>query len=414
VFGIVLSGLFFRSEAPIEALSVEAEGFHEALPISTVSSFMKVEATLLLKSAFRSEIENVHACDKPILCLWTLSRRSRETTLATFSKKADSTAISRYVSKLSAQVNREPSDPTFGETPEKTVILLEPGKNGLALDESAAVISIRDAIEAGNDSISLPVKTTPPGISSTDPTELGIRELVAEGTTNFRGSPKNRIFNINRALEQFKGVIIAPGGEFSFVKRLGDVDGEHGYLPELVIKENKTEPEFGGGICQVSTTMFRTAVYAGMKITARRNHAYPVSYYKPYGMDATVYVPKPDFRFVNNTPGHILVLPSIQGTSLTFRFYGTNDGRKVEIDGPSILESNPDGSMKTVFSQKVTDALGNILIDDDFPSNYKSPSLFPHPQDFTEKPADWSKKQWEEYLAAKAAAAAPKPVATGN
>lgn len=414
IFGLLLSGFFCISGVSVRALSITADGFQESVPSSTVSSFMSVETILLPRSGTRSEIEDVHACDEPILCLWTLSRRSRETTMTTSSRKTDSVAISRYVSSLSGKVNREPKNPTFGETPEKTVTILEPGKDGLTLDESSAVAAIRNAIEVGSDSVELPVKTSAPSIGSTEPSELGIRELMAEGTTNFRGSPKNRIFNINRALEQFQGALIAPGAEFSFVKQLGDVDGEHGYLPELVIKNNKTEPEFGGGICQVSSTMFRTAINAGMKITARRNHAYPVSYYKPYGMDATVYVPNPDLRFINNTTGHILVLSSVEGTSLTFRFYGTKDGRQVEIDGPHILESNPDGSMKTTFTQKVTEASGNVLFEDKFPSSYKSPSLFPHPQDLTVKPADWSKKQWDAFVASKAVVTAPKPTTSGN
>ncbi|MEI7750242.1 MAG: VanW family protein [Candidatus Moraniibacteriota bacterium] len=412
VFGMVLSGLFCRSGIRAEALSLEADGFHETLPVPTISSFMTVETVLIPRSSVRSEIENVHVCDQPMLCLWTLSRRSRETTLNVSSRKVDSVALSKYVSTLAQTVNRDPKNTVFGETPDKTVTLIKTGQDGLTLDENAATTAIRTAIETGDDTVALPVKTVSPTISSTDPSELGLTSVVAEATTNFRGSPKNRIFNINRALEQFQGVLIAPGENFSFVKQLGEVDGEHGYLPELVIKANKTEPEFGGGICQVSTTVFQTAIKAGLKITARRNHAYPVSYYKPYGMDATVYVPKPDLSFTNNTPGYILILSSVQGTSLTFRFYGTTDGRQVAIDGPHILESNPDGSMKTTFNQKVTDASGNVLINDDFPSNYKSPSLFPHPQDYTVKPTDWSKKQWEDYLAAKAIAATPQPTVT--
>jgi hypothetical protein len=119
-------------------------------------------------------------------------------------------------------------------------------------------------------------------------------------------------------------------------------------------------------------------------------------------MDATVYIPKPDLTFINNTPGYILIQPSIQGNTLTFQFFGTNDGRKVEIDGPHILESNPDGSMKTVFAQKVTSASGDVIVNDSFPSDYKSPNLYPHPQNFTEKPSEWSKRQWNDYLAEKA------------
>lgn len=412
--GMVLSVFSALYGSSSLALTVETDGFREVVPASVFSSFMTVETTLVPKSVFRSEIENVHACDDPMLCLWSLSRRSRETTFITSSRIADSDAISRYVSTLVGKVNRDPKNPTFGESPEKTVTIIESGKDGIILDESESVTLVKTAVEAGKDVVLLPVRSTAPTIGSTDPADLGIRDLLAEGTTSFRGSPKNRIFNINRALEQFQGALIAPNAEFSFVKQLGDVDGEHGYLPELVIKNNKTEPEFGGGICQVSSTMFRTAVNAGMKITARRNHAYPVSYYKPYGMDATVYIPAPDFRFVNNTAGHVLMFSSVEGTSLTFRFYGTADGRQVSIDGPHILESNPDGSMKTTFSQKVTDAAGVTILEDTFPSSYKSPSLFPHPEDLTKKPDDWSKKQWDAFVAAKAVVQAPKPTASGN
>ncbi|NTW14590.1 MAG: hypothetical protein HGA31_06225 [Candidatus Moranbacteria bacterium] len=398
---------------PADALTVRTGSFSATVPDSAYRSFFSVSTRLFPKSLHRSEIENIYPCNDTLSCDFFLSWRSRETARVVSVKKTDEETIKKYVDSLSSSVDHPARNAVFGETPEKTVVLIAKAEGGQVLDKEKAVLTIRDSVESGSSIAELPVVAAEPEDAS-DPAALGISELIAEGTTNFRGSPKNRIFNINRALEQFQGILIGPGEEFSFVKQLGEVDGERGYLPELVIKNNKTEPEFGGGICQVSSTMFRTAVNAGMRITARRNHAYPVSYYKPYGMDATIYIPNPDLRFVNNTPGHILILSSVEGTSLTFRFYGTNDGRKVEIDGPTILESNPDGSMKTTFSQKVTDVSGSVIIDDKFPSNYKSPSLFPHPQDFTVKPAEWSKKQWEEYLAAKAVVTTPKPTAPGN
>ena len=166
----------------------------------------------------------------------------------------------------------------------------------------------------------------------------------------------------------------------------------------MVIKQNTTEPEFGGGICQISTTAFRAALYSGLKITARRNHAHPVSYYNPQGMDATVYIPTPDLKFINNTPGYILIQTKIEGTILTFDFYGTGDGRKVELIGPKVLEHNPDGSMKTTLVQKVTDANGNVIINDTFNSNYNSPNNYPHPgQILAAKPRNWTDDQWKTY-----------------
>jgi len=148
--------------------------------------------------------------------------------------------------------------------------------------------------------------------------------------------------------------LIKPGEEFSTVKALGAVDGSTGYLPELVIKENKTIPEFGGGLCQVSTTLFRTVMNAGLPITERLNHSYRVVYYERGvgpGLDATVYLPKPDFRFKNDTPGWILIQGEVKGTNITFEMYGTKDGREATIDGPhtlsttapppTVYESNP-------------------------------------------------------------------------
>ena len=194
-------------------------------------------------------------------------------------------------------------------------------------------------------------------------------------------------------------MLIKPGEEFSFIKTLGPVDESTGYLPELVIKTDKTVPEFGGGMCQVSTTAFRAALNSGLKVTARTNHAYPVVYYNPQGLDATVYIPNPDLRFINDTPNYILIQTKIVGTQLFFDFYGTSDGRQTKIIGPQVLEKNDDGSMKTVAYQEVSDANGNLIRKDTFKSNYKSPSLFPHPgeEKITEKPSDWSVKQWKEY-----------------
>jgi len=384
------------------ALTIEAGSFREDVPTETSAEWFSIGTKLIPVSPIRSEIENVSSCETPVLCLWNLSRRSRETTAVRTSNETNPDAIQSYVTLLSSKAVREPKNARFGTDGNGSIVVVEQSEDGITLDGSAAITAIEEVLRIGSEVAYIPVQTRKPEISSGDLGTLGIRELIAEGTTNFTGSPKNRIHNIKRALEQYEGIIIRPNEEFSFVKYLGEVDGANGYLPELVIKYNKTEPEFGGGICQVSSTVFRAAINAGLKITARKNHAYPVRYYKPYGMDATIYIPNPDLRFTNNTGHAILVLSSIEDSTLTFRFYGTKDGRQVEIDGPHILESNPDGSMKTTFSQKVTSSSGDVIIDDAFPSSYKSPDLYPHFEILSEKPKEWTKKQWSEYLIQKA------------
>lgn len=167
--------------------------------------------------------------------------------------------------------------------------------------------------------------------------ELGVTDLVGFGYSNFSGSPYNRVHNINVGMNIFDGLLIAPGEEFSFTTLMGPIDAAHGWKPELVILGDETKPEYGGGLCQVSSTMFRAALYSGLPITARRNHSYAVSYYaypSGYGLDATIYDPYPDFRFLNDTQGHLLVQGYIEGSSAYFVLYGSYDDRRVKMEGP--------------------------------------------------------------------------------
>ncbi len=404
-FSLLLSLIPFTASAQSLPASLTLQTPIESVVFSNtdISAWFHLSTELRYDTHLISEIENTDACPitETSYCDGILPRRLRTHTTVVFNNTVNDEALRSSVVQAAKELDENPVNAIL--TARDGFMAVEtPEQPGFVSDTDQAAALIRTTLaQTGISAITLDMPGTilEPAVKGSDIERLGIKELIAEGTTNFAGSPKNRIFNINHALKQFQGALIAPGAEFSFVEQLGPVDGEHGYLPELVIKNNKTEPEFGGGICQVSSTVFRTAIYGGLKITERRNHAYPVSYYRPYGMDATIYIPKPDLRFQNNTPGYIFLQPSVSGTRLTFQMYGTNDGRKVEVDGPHILESNPDGSMRTIFTQSVNDADGQNYIRDSFRSNYKSPSLFPHPGDeiLKEKPADWSKRQWSEY-----------------
>jgi vancomycin resistance protein YoaR len=366
-------------------------------------NWFSVNLVLRENNDYRSEIENLRLCPtKEVFCrlLWT--ERKSKTIEKNEQFIINDEAIELFLTELANKIKKEPGEARF-KMEDSKVMVFAPSEEGLELDIASSKNKIVDLIKANNGQLGsaeivLEYKTIDPINNIGDLNNLKITDLIGEGKSNFRGSPKNRIFNIKVATERFNGILISPGEEFSFVKTLGPVDGEHGYLPELVIKNNKTEPEFGGGICQVSTTTFRAAIYSGLEITARRNHAYPVSYYNPQGLDATVYIPLPDLRFINNTPGYILIQTLIEGTQLTFQFWGTNDGRKTEVTGPWVTERGEDGAMKTEFNQKVTTADSEVLLNETFKSNYESPNKYPHPgEEITEKPKDWSKKQWDEY-----------------
>ncbi|MEK7123923.1 MAG: VanW family protein, partial [Patescibacteria group bacterium] len=284
--------------------------------------------------------------------------------------------MKNYLISLAPSINREPVNAVLAYESGK-IKEFALSKDGIVLKIDESVLKIKDAFETGEKEITLEVERTKPLITTDSIENLGITSLLAKGESDFAGSPKSRVHNIKIGAAKFNGVLLKPGEEFSFNAILGEVDEKGGYLPELVIKQNKTTPEYGGGICQVSTTAFRGAMFAGLEILERAPHSFPVRYYNPQGFDATVYPPSPDFKFKNNTPAHLLIQTRIKSAKIFFEFYGMSDGRTVKIDGPRILEKKEDGSMKTVLYREIYDKDGNLLKKSVFRSNYKSPDLYP-------------------------------------
>ncbi len=215
---------------------------------------------------------------------------------------------------------------------------------GRALDVEAAVRLIEDKAAAEGREISLPVLPIKPLVAEEDADKLGIKELVSEGTTSFTNWPKERAHNIRLAASKFHGLVIPPGEVFSFNENLGEVSKEAGYEEWYTIFPEETRMAVGGGICQVATTCFRAAFWGGYPILERHPHAYRVYRYEPpLGLDATVFQPRIDLKFVNDTPYHILIEAGVEKDTLVFRFYSTSIGRKVEMEGPIVENEVPHG-----------------------------------------------------------------------
>ncbi len=166
--------------------------------------------------------------------------------------------------------------------------------------------------------------------------QRGITDVIAIGQSTFHGSSENRVKNIIAASNKFQGALIPQGSEFSFNDILEDVDPEDGFVPEKVILHGKLEDRLGGGTCQVSTTVYRTALAAGLPITERNPHSYIVDYYGEPGRDAAIYLGSIDLKFVNDTPADILLQYALDGQEITFVMYGTPDGRRVDMTEPVI------------------------------------------------------------------------------
>lgn len=195
------------------------------------------------------------------------------------------------------------------------------------------------ALEENIADVRMPVTETQPQITvSSDLAAMGIKEVVTVGESDFSNSPNNRLHNIATGLAKFNGHLIPQGSTFSFVQTLGPVSAATGYLKELVIKGARTEPDYGGGLCQVSSTAYRGVWEFGLPIPQRKNHSFAVNHYAPQGTDATVYPPNVDIKFTNNTPGALLMQTYSEGDFAYFIYYGTKDARETEVIGPFIWD----------------------------------------------------------------------------
>ena len=265
--------------------------------------------------------------------------------------------LHQMLSAIEPQVDRQPANARF-HFDESTgqITPISQSTTGRTLDIDASVKAINDALMQGQHSVALVVTETQPQVADTATAQqLGITQLLPNGvqTSYFYGSHTERVQNITTAASRFDGVLVAPGEVFSMGQALGDVSLDNGFTEALIIYGGRTIKGVGGGVCQVSTTLFRTVFFAGFPIVERVPHAYRVSYYEETsggrdpslaGLDATVYFPLVDFKFKNDSPYWILMETSVSGDSLTWKLFSTYDGRTVQWNttGPQNIVPAPD------------------------------------------------------------------------
>jgi vancomycin resistance protein YoaR len=313
----------------------------------------------------------------------------------------DETQLTQILSPIAMALAREPVDATFNfDRATISMVPITPSITGRELDVGATVLRINEQLRAGENHVPLVIHTIPPEMPDTlTAADLGIKELIAVGESYFTGSSSARDRNIRLGASRFDGILIKPGQVFSFNEYLGEVTASAGYDESYVIIGDRTVPGVGGGICQVATTAFRAAYFAGYPIVERWPHAYRVGYYEiggfGPGFDATIYSPIVDLKFENDTPHHVLIETEVDTASarLRFLFYSTDLSRKVEQIGPEwgnpipagppIYEYDESQSAGTVrklesahnglsatLGRIVRDADGNILSEDTFVSNF--------------------------------------------
>jgi len=316
----------------------------------------------------------------------------------------DTEALNAVIASLSAQINVPVENGLFQFSKGK-VTAFKPSKAGRNVNEEILRTVFAEKLVQAITTytqrviISIPVEVVEPIVSTKQTNSFGIKERISIGYSEFPGSIPGRIHNVALAASKLHGVLIAPGETFSFNKTVGDISAATGYQSAYIIKDGRTVMGDGGGVCQVSTTLFRAVLHAGLPVLERHEHSYRVHYYEDdgskAGLDATVFNPTEDFKFTNDTPSYILIQSKTDTTNLTLtiEFYGATDGRKAEIlnhvvsgaipppaplyqDDPTL----PLGVVKQVdfaawgakasFQYKVTKN-GTTLIDQIFTSNYR-------------------------------------------
>jgi vancomycin resistance protein YoaR len=267
-------------------------------------------------------------------------------------------AADRYFARLVKQVDEPPRDATFAVSSAGARVV--PARDGVTLAVPQAAASILAAAErTANRDARLVLATSPPQRTTKQAQAMGITGVVGTYET-FYGGDANRVHNVQLVARLVDGKLIAPGATFSFNGATGERSAEKGFLEAPVIVNGELQTGLGGGVCQVSTTVFNAAYEAGLRITARTNHALYISHY-PLGRDATVDYPDLDLKFVNDTPHWLLLRTFVGQSSLVVTLYGAPQHRRIETFPQPLATVAQPPVQKTVDA---TLAPGQVVVDD--------------------------------------------------
>lgn len=210
------------------------------------------------------------------------------------------------------------------------------GQAGHELDRDDAARQLRMALTTNAASTQLTLRELPPPPGEVE--QLGLIEELGRGESQFSTyTSRERDANVQAGGNEIDGVLVAPGQTFSFTQTIADITWEEGYRWGEMIEAGVVVPALGGGICQVSTTMFRAAFWSGLEIIERHHHSWRLPWYEadaPPGMDSTIALGGPDLKVRNNTQHHILIKVETDLAHKRQRviIYGTRDGRRVAME----------------------------------------------------------------------------------
>lgn len=341
---LIEAALFSDSIEPVKAVTQKIQ---PAISNEAVAPTYRQVTNLLAKPltfSYKSDTDTVewHIEPKTLLSMIELVEWVDENGKLQLRMDIKQDEFTPYYEEFAKRIDQESVDAELRfDQEENQLVVLKESIDGRLLDTEATWTETVAAIEGGTNFVELPVVFTPARIPSQDLNALGIKEVVSESTSYFSGSNEGRMNNIKVSASKFDGVVIPPDELFSFNEHLGEVTKEEGYDESLIIFGNRTTVGIGGGVCQVSTTVFRTAFFGGFEIVERWAHGYRVSWYEinsDIGLDATIYSPDVDFKFRNDT-GHFLLIHTesdLEVGTVTFKFFGTSTNREVVVSEPTV------------------------------------------------------------------------------
>jgi vancomycin resistance protein YoaR len=247
--------------------------------------------------------------------------------------------------------------------------IVQPSQQGVRLDRVAAVQQIGDAFFATDRVVELPTVEVLPQLSPDQLAALQFGDVLSTGRSSFVGSADYRITNIMAGAKQIDGVLIAPGATFSFNTEVGEINEANGFVKGYAVIGKRTQLEWGGGVCQVSTSLFRAAFYAGLPFKEWHAHPFYIKWYDDYaypdlagpGLDAAIYTGELDLRFVNDTGNWVMIdtLVDAEQQILDITLRGTATDRAVRVVGPKITDTVP-APKDPVYIDDATLATGTI------------------------------------------------------
>jgi vancomycin resistance protein YoaR len=392
------TGLVLDREAAAHVVARALAGFSRApvpLPVRSdppkVSSRDLVEPQARVRTILSAPVELAYGPGGWRLPRWRLATMLQLPANGSTAVRIAGPEAGRYFERLRRTVDRPPQDASFaiGAGNRVTVVPAKAGRE-LAHEETSREL-IRAALRPSRRVAALRVRRQPAEVTTSEARGMGITGLVGAYETTYGGEP-NRLHNVRLVARLIDGRLIPPNSTFSFNEATGERSEDKGFREAPVIINGELQTGLGGGVCQVSTTVFNAAYEAGLSIEDRTNHALYISHY-PLGRDATVNYPDTDLRFLNDTGRWLLLRTFVGSSSLTVALYGKPVNRRVvsepsdlRVTGPAPVKRVPDPTMyvgttsvveggqpsrSTSVRRRVFDANGKPLYDHTWYSSYR-------------------------------------------